>query len=106
MNMQEIDNEIAKLEHSDTTWSNCEKLSVLYGVKNGIISVNANTEAPIEQKKEIAYSYANSEFIAVVQGVQLEPLLEILDEHFEVVKLLFPKEYDAVIQKIKDLDRA
>lgn len=100
MNMQEIDDEIAKLEHSDTTWHNCEKLSVLYGVKNGIHK--ANTEAPVEQTK-IAYSYASSEFMAAVQGKDPDAVLRVLDEHMEVVQVLFPKEHDAVIRKIKNL---
>lgn len=101
MNMQEIDDEIAKLEHSDTTWGNCEKLSILYNVKNGIVP-NTKMESPIESRN-VAYSYASSEFMAAVQGAPIEQLLKILDEHFEVIQVLFPKEYDAVIRKIKEL---
>lgn len=103
MNMQEIDDEIAKLEHSDSTWSNCEKLSILYGVKNGIID-KTTTEPNVKREKEqIAYSYASSEFTAAIQGKQVDALIDILEEHFEVVKLLFPKEYQAVIKKISEL---
>ena len=43
-----------------------------------------------------------SEFLSVASGVNVSNLLTVLDEHMDVIKLLHPKEYDTLIQKIRE----
>ena len=44
-----------------------------------------------------------SEFLSVASGVNVSNLLTVLDEHMDVIKLLHPKEYETLIQKIREL---
>ena len=39
----------------------------------------------------------------VASGVNVSNLLTVLDEHMDVIKLLHPKEYETLIQKIREL---
>lgn len=43
-----------------------------------------------------------SEFVIAAKSAGMSRLLEVLDEHMECVKALYPKEYDAVIRRLKD----
>ena len=47
-------------------------------------------------------SYA-SEFLIAASNVDVASLLDILNEHMEVVKLLHPREYESLIKKITEL---
>lgn len=98
----EVLDEIARLERDKTTYTNCEKLSILYSIMD-------HRENPVEDRTthEPAgtrmYSFApapSSEFLLAMNGADPDEALQILDEHFECVKVLHPKEYAAVIRKI------
>lgn len=100
VSLQEIEEEIRTLENGRITYSALEKLSVLYNIKNEITGQK-------EPEKEIErYSYAaapGSEFMEAVKNVPIEPLMKILDEHMSAVKIVYPKEYAAVIRMIKEI---
>lgn len=89
MDLIEINDEIEDLEQSETTWQNIEKLAWLYIIKNNL--------------KEYSYDSKDSEFLQACQNVDVVPLLNLLDEHMEVVKILHPKEYRALISRIQSL---
>lgn len=97
MNIDEIDREIKALEKGQTTFAACEKLAQLYIVRDHLIS------ADDVQKCELSPRMDGSEFLSVASGVNVSSLLLILDEHMDVIKLLHPKEYDTLIQKIREL---
>lgn len=89
MDLIEINDEIEDLEQSETTWQNIEKLAWLYIIKNNL--------------KEYSYDSKDSEFLQACQNVDVVSLLNLLDEHMEVVKILHPKEYRALISRIQSL---
>ena len=98
IDMAEIGREIARLENSETTYSNCEKLSVLYAVKNGL------SAATTQVRQSNDYSYAEesrTEIGAILANCNLSDVLPILEEHFEVIKAVHPREYRAVMQRMK-----
>lgn len=98
----ELDQEIARLENSDTTYSNCEKLSVLYAVRGGLPA----SERRFQQEE--AYSYADdtkTEFGAILARCSIPDILPILEEHFEAIKAVHPREYSAVMRQIKEKSR-
>ena len=98
INIREVENAIDELEHGETTMSNCSKLAVLYSVRDHL----EPNEQPKAQKLE-GYSFGSSEFLTAVSQAPLEDVLNILDEHMEVIQLLYPKEYTAILTKIKNL---
>lgn len=96
VDMNEVQNEIDKLENcGSTTYSVCEKLSILYNVKDHA------EQKPKEESYARGMSFAGSDFMAAAMQIPQDELVRILDEHMEAVKLVFPKEYRAVINKIK-----
>ena len=100
MNIEEIKKEIAELERADTNYPNVQRLSWLYTVYDHM----ADDKAPIVANKvqSIMPTY-QGEFGEVVSGVSIDGLMQILSEHMEVIKLLHPKEYQAVLQRIREI---
>lgn len=99
IDLQEIEDEIARLEHGKTTYSACEKLSILYAVQDRM--KRGEEPAPVAQ-----YSFAaspSSEFIEVASAAPIDGLLRVLDEHMESIQILYPKEYSEVLRRIKTL---
>lgn len=95
LNVDEIDRTILDLESNhDTSYATCEKLAWLYIVKDHIVQPVAPRNAP---------QGAGSEFLEVISGKDEQALFEVLNEHIEVIKILHPKEYAALIAKIKEL---
>lgn len=97
MNMKEIEAEIERLEGADTTYSNCEKLSILYNVRD---------HSKQEERREPVVFHdpaPSSEFISAVNSAPFPAVLDILNEHFDAIKIICPKEYDAVLMKIRNL---
>lgn len=92
VDLNEIEAEIAKLENAETTYNNCTRLAVLYSVRDHC-----------QKTKKAAYSYGQSQFLQVVSQAPMERVLEILDEHMEAIEVLHPREYAAIIRKIKEL---
>lgn len=100
--LKEINHEIERLEGLDTTYPSCERLAILYSVRDHLQAPEENHFR--EPTKMIPYSYADepqTEFSAAALSIPLDALMPILDEHFEAIRAVFPKEYDAVIRKIK-----
>lgn len=92
---EEIESEITRLESCDTDYANIEKLAMLYTVRNNVADAkegrSVTHELPTEDK---------SDFMAVVDSVPLDKVLSVIDEHFEAVKAIYPKEYEEVIKKL------
>lgn len=96
MDITEIKNEIEILENSETNWTNIQKLSWLYIVRDHILFTDADISQCIMPK-------CDGEFGQVVSGKNIEGLMNILSEHMSVIKVLHPKEYQAVLDRITDI---
>lgn len=96
MDLLEIDRAIAELEAGKTTFGAAEKLAVLYTVRD-----HSNRATPQEE-----YSYAaepQSEFVAAASSAPIAEVLAVLDDHMDAIKAIYPKEYTAVINRIRSL---
>ena len=93
-NLDIINDEIIKLEAQPMTYAIADKLASLY-----IIQEHHSPTA----KKEVSPILEGSEFLETASSVDISSLLRILDEHMNVIQLLYPKEYEALIKKIKQL---
>lgn len=76
-----------------TNYENCSKLSILYIIRNNIDKAKVIDE----------YLETTSEFLSVVSGAPIKDVLLIINEHLDCIKALYPKEYSAIINRIKDL---
>lgn len=102
INMDEINAEIAALEAGKTTYATCERLSILYNVRNNLEPDKAPNQPTL---KTAYYSYASepeSEFKEVARKADFEHLLRVLDEHMKAIEAMYPREYQSVLRKIKE----
>jgi hypothetical protein len=95
MDIAEIKKEIARLEQSETNWQNIEKLSWLYSVYDHMAGV---VNLPNDKIPDYA-----GEFGHAISGKSLDGIIDILAEHMAVIKILHPKEYQAVIDRIMEI---
>ena len=43
-----------------------------------------------------------SPFLAACSGAEIAEILRVVNEHMEALRVIYPKEYSAVIEKIKE----
>lgn len=93
INIDVLDEEIHDLEaRGDTTYAQCERLAWLYIVRD---HVKPNTT------QDTTPTLRGSEFLELASGVSYPALMSVLNEHIETVRVLYPKSYDALIDRIK-----
>ena len=96
IDLETIEREINELEaRGDTTYSICERLSWLYTVRDHLRPTAANAAKTQE--------LSGSEFLDASSGVSYPMLMRVLDEHMEALKVVQPKEYEAVMMKVRRL---
>lgn len=97
MDIEEIKAEINRLEQGDTSWQNIQRLSWLYTVNEHL-----GSERVIQLNTDTMPEYAG-EFGEVVSGRNIDGIMNVLQEHMAVVKVLHPKEYQAVLDRIAEI---
>jgi hypothetical protein len=86
ISIKEIEREIKKLENADLTYSNLQKLSWLYTVRDHL---GSNIKG-----------VGGNEFLDVCNGCDREKFFDVMSEHFDAIKVLHPKEYQAVLDRL------
>lgn len=109
MDIDEINEHIRKLKCEETNWQSVNKLAALCTVRDEL----EEKQAPETQIQSLppadyraAYSTAvepQSDFVAAASAVPFSGLMQVLDEHMNAIKLVYPKEYELVMRKISDL---
>ena len=95
INLEIIEREINELENKhDTTYNVCERLSWLYIVRDHLMP-SAGTDK--------TQFMVGSEFLEAASGVSYPALMKILDEHMAALAVVNPKQYQAVLQRIREL---
>lgn len=93
INVDIIEQEIIDLEKKDTSYATIERLAWLYIVKD---HMTAHDRAK-------AGLFVGSEFAEACSGAPMDSLMAILSEHMESLRAVYPKEYEALISRIKAL---
>lgn len=100
ISIDEINKTILDLEQHDTTFATCEKLAWLYIVRDHIDATRvASNDA---MTRETSPEMEGSEFLEAASRCDVASLLEVLNEHMNVVRALHPREYASLIDKIKE----
>lgn len=95
ISLEKIEREIDEIEAThDTTYRTCQRLSWLYTVRDHLLP---------QQHDQRTQSLSGSEFLELSSGVPYPALMKVLDEHLEAIRLLYPKSYDALMDKIRRL---
>ena len=91
-----IEREIRELEASETCYRTCERLAWLYICRDHM------RHAPVEEVVTEPEG-ESSEFVAAARAADLDGLMRVLDEHMEALRVVQPREYSAVLGKIRAL---
>lgn len=101
MDIIKVKKEIEELESAETTWNNVERLAMLYCVFDHLNGEKTTVLA--QNVVDVMPECGIGEFEEACTGKEIVPLIDILSEHMAVAKTLYPKEYQAVINRIKEL---
>ena len=91
-----IEAEIDRLEAKDTSYYTCSRLATLYTVRDHL-KPQASGDSALLPKM------GGSDFLESVGGKSCKDVLKVLDEHLETIKMLYPKTYSALVDKIREL---
>lgn len=91
MDLDLIQEEIDVLENGQTTYANIQKLSWLYTVRAFSKGTTTSKIDPV------------SDFLVACRGKDANALFDVLNDHMDAIRILCPKEYEAVMRRIKRL---
>ena len=94
-----IEAEIDRLELRPTSFYSCRRLSTLYNVRDHILA----DRYPKEVNTALKSSLSGSEFLDAANGKPYEEVMKVVDEHLETIRLLYPKTYDGLVKRIREL---
>lgn len=83
----------------------CIKLAAYYTILNYLYPKDEtpmHSEMP-QNNALVPQIRSESEFISICSQKDIRAVLEVLDEHFEAIKLLYPKEYNSIIERLSEL---
>lgn len=95
LSVEEVERTILELEKRDTTYATCERLAWLYIVHDHLTQ-------RIVQEKARAAEMEGSQFLAACSCAEISEILRVVNEHMEAVRVIYPKEYSTVVEKIKE----
>lgn len=99
INLETIEREISELEAREVSYRLCERLSWLYIVRDHLYAKTY----PTEGVQALKTALSGSEFLDAASGKPYEDVLRVVDEHLETIRLLYPKTYDGLVQRIREL---
>ena len=94
MTIDEINKEILLLEPAEVNTRNVQVLASLYQIRDNLGQVSASNVMPVLKGTELNNALSNA---------PINALMDLLNEHFEVVKTIMPKEYEAFVDRAKRL---
>ena len=95
LSIEEAERTILELEKRDTTYATCERLAWLYIVHDHLTQ-------RIVQEKAHASEMEGSPFLSACSGAEIAEILRVMNDHMEAVRVIYPKEYSTVVEKIKE----
>lgn len=96
IDLETIEREISELETRETSYNLCERLAWLYIVRDHL-KPQARTNSALVPEM------GGSDFLKLASGTKCTELLGIIDEHLETVRLLYPKTYEGIMDRVRGL---
>ena len=98
---RELCDAIKECENAPASFQNCEKLAVFYSLYDRLFAEKTDESGRNNAGIEVQTT-ANSEFLQAIAGRDWTSLLMILDELMDTIKVLQPRLYSAVMQKLQE----
>lgn len=99
IDLETIEREISELEARQASYKLCERLSWLYIVRDHLYAKNY----PTDENKHLKTALSGSEFLDAANGKPYEDVMKVVDEHLETIRMLYPKTFSALLDKIRQL---
>jgi len=58
---------------------------------------------PPEGKAALKSALSGSDFLDAANGKPYEDVMKVIDEHLETIRMLYPKTYDSLVERIRQL---
>lgn len=112
IDLREIRETIDELRRNGHTVGQAEKLALLYIAADYMERETQRENA--QNNAETAYATrpkempvrvmtrGTSEFLAACDGVPVNDVLDLLDEHMEAIRVLYPKEYKIILDRLDE----
>lgn len=91
-----IEAEIDRLEAKDTSYYTCSRLATLYTVRDHLKPKSSGDSALLPKM-------GGSDFLDSASGKSCKDVLKVVDEHLETMRMMYPKTYSALVDKIREL---
>ena len=91
-----IEAEIDRLETKDTSYYTCSRLATLYTVRDHLKPQAINDS-------ELLPKMGGSDFLESASGKSCKDVLKVVDEHLETIRMLYPKTYEGLVQRVREL---
>jgi hypothetical protein len=99
VDLETIEREISELEARQPSYKLCERLSWLYIVRDHL----QEKMYPPDGKTALKTALSGSEFLDAANGKPYEDVMRIVNEHMETIKMLYPKTFESMVQRIREL---
>ncbi len=101
-NLREVEWAISELENEESSKEGYTLLASLYTIRQHM------QESPGQKKPRAVLnratpkteSYSGSEFLQAISGKDTADVMEVIDEHMEVMRVVNPRAYESVIRKL------
>lgn len=97
IDLETIEREISELEARQPSYKLCERLSWLYIVRENILAKQYPT------REDATMAVGGSEFLDAANGKSYRDVLKVLDGHMETIKMMYPKTYETLVDRIRRL---
>lgn len=104
-NLREVEWAISELEKEESSKEGYKLLASLYTIRQHM-QESTEPEPPravSARSASRAESYGESEFLQSISGKNTADVMEVLDEHMEVMRVINPRAYESVIRKLNKL---
>lgn len=104
VDLQEIERAMHTLACGETTFDTVARLAALITVHDHLTAENPdNILSPYSAQQAPAAMphLSGSDFLDAASAAPMEDVMEILDEHMEALRVVIPREYEAVLERIK-----
>lgn len=98
-----IEQEIMDLERRDTSYAVVERLCWLYTVRDHLRAKQQEVPAAPDER---TLRTGGSEFLDAASGCAADDVMCVIGEHMEAIRAVAPREYDAVVSKLRSLHDA
>lgn len=102
LNRRELLNAIAECESSNESFQNCQKLATLYILYDHLYAEPTVSESQ-RVRTEIFETDGDSEFLSLINGKQTKPVIDLVSELMETIKVLHPRLYDSTLRRLREI---